>query len=205
MAKKQSAAQAAEAAAHDGPLWRKDFSLRRRLFDAKKVPDLFEAPERLLEQIQGYFLWSDASPYQEERIELYRGNYVRGKVPHMRAYTKQGCCAFIGIKVSQWDKWRAGDVDCGPPGSTMEQSRRPLVEQVTDILEWAETIMYEQKFTGAAAGMLNANIIVRDLKLTDKQEASKENSGAVDTTEELAEFNKQLAKLGEKGQKAKPK
>lgn len=36
----------------------------------------------------------------------------------------------------------------------------------------AESIIYEQKFTGAAADMLNPNIIARDLGLADRKDHS---------------------------------
>jgi len=39
-----------------------------------------------------------------------------------------------------------------------------------DIITHIETIIYTQKFEGAAAGHYNANIIARDLGLADKKE-----------------------------------
>ena len=39
--------------------------------------------------------------------------------------------------------------------------------------------MFEQKFAGAAVGLFNANIIARDLGLTDKQEIKMDNANVV--------------------------
>ena len=36
--------------------------------------------------------------------------------------------------------------------------------------------MFEQKFAGAAVGLFNADIIARDLGLTDKQEIKMDNA-----------------------------
>lgn len=40
------------------------------------------------------------------------------------------------------------------------------------VITQAEAVIYEQKFTGAAADLLNPNIIARDLGLADKKELS---------------------------------
>ena len=69
----------------------------------------------------------------------------------MRAMTIGGLCIFLDIGRRSWDEYRA------------RQDFSPVCEQV-------EQTIREQKFSGAAADLLNANIIARDLGLADKQE-----------------------------------
>ena len=42
-------------------------------------------------------------------------------------------------------------------------------EDLASVIQWAEGIIREQKFSGATAGLFNANIIIRDLGLRDVQ------------------------------------
>ena len=76
-------------------------------------------------------------------------------IPKMRAMTLDGLVFFINIGHETWREWRNDPYFSG-------------------IIDKADEIMRTQKFTGAAAGQLNANIIARDLGLTDKTEAKTE-------------------------------
>ena len=71
----------------------------------------------------------------------------------MRAMTIAGLCLFLGISHETWSNYR---------------DKKDFIGVTT----WAEQIIYNQKFTGAAADMLNANIIARDLGLSDKKDHS---------------------------------
>jgi hypothetical protein len=51
------------------------------------------------------------------------------------------------------------------------------------VTEQAENVIRSQKFGGAAAGLLNANIIARDLGLSDKTELTGKDGGAIETKE----------------------
>jgi hypothetical protein len=72
----------------------------------------------------------------------------------MRAMTAAALCMFIGVQQQTWIEWK---------------TTRPDLSQVS---AWAESVIYRQKFEGASADLLNANIIARDLGLADKKELS---------------------------------
>jgi len=72
----------------------------------------------------------------------------------MRAMTIGGLCVFLDINRATWNVWR--------------EKRPDLYEVITR----AEEIIYQQKFEGASADLLNSNIIARDLGLTDKKDLS---------------------------------
>ncbi len=95
-----------------------------------------------------YFEWAEANPLKEAKV-------VGGKVHRldkMRAMTITGLCVFLDIAESTWRDWR--------------KSRKDLSSVMTRV----EQIIRQQKFEGAAADLLNPNIIARDLGLADKKE-----------------------------------
>jgi hypothetical protein len=79
----------------------------------------------------------------------------------MRAMTIAGLCIFLDIAKRTWDGYRE------------REDFLPVVEQI-------EAIIREQKFVGAAADLLNANIIARDLGLADRTEMTGKGGGAVE-------------------------
>lgn len=100
-----------------------------------------------------YFEWIDQNPLKECRVFAYEGEAFDHEVPKMHAMTIAGLCNFLDIARSTWDNWkntRGGDF--------------------LEVIERAEGVIYHQKFAGAAANLLNANIIARDLGLADKTE-----------------------------------
>lgn len=109
---------------------------------------LYDDPEDLQAACFEYFDWVDDNPLWEMKVF---SNGVRMKVPHPRAMTIRGLTAFIGMAHRVWDVYR----------------KKP---EFADVCEAAEGVMYDQKFAGAAAGLFNANIIARDLGLSDKKE-----------------------------------
>lgn len=69
--------------------------------------------------------------------------------------TLKGLWEYLGIDRTTWSDWRS----------------RPDLSPVTARVD---NIIHVQKFEGAAAGLLCANIIARDLGLADKSETKVE-------------------------------
>ena len=140
-------------------------------------PKLYLDPNDLVIAICGYFQWVEDNPLQEAKLVTYEGNSTLEGIPKMRAPTLAGLTAYIGISRTTWGDWRRG-------------TTRP---ELSHVVEWAEQFMYESKFTGASAGLLNAMMISRDLGLIDKQEVTGPNGGPQTivhgemTTEDAAE------------------
>ena len=77
-------------------------------------------------------------------------------VPKLRPFTLAGLCVHLGIGRSTWRGYRA----------------RPAFSPV---IEWVESTVWVNQFEGAAADLLNANIIARDLGLADKTDNKTEH------------------------------
>ena len=118
---------------------------------------LFASPEALWEACCEYFQWVEDNPLIEMKPFAYQGVVIQEPVPKMRAMTMDGLCLFLDIEYETWRTWRNNQDD------------------FSAVVSKADKIIRDQKFAGAAADLLNANIIARDLGLRDS--VSNEISG----------------------------
>jgi DNA-packaging protein gp3 len=120
---------------------------------AKHGRDKIYATEAdLLADCYEYFQWCDDNPWVKN--EAIKSGDRAGEIisiPTARPYTLSGLCIYLGISNETWKDY----------------SRRKDFVVVTARVE---DIIRTQKFEGAAVGVFNANIMVRDLGLADKQE-----------------------------------
>lgn len=118
-------------------------------------PGMFKTADDLREAIESYFQWNEDNPLYEDIVSFYQGTPTHEKLEKVRALTIEGLCLHIGISRQTWVNWR-------------NDSEKQ--DDFIGVIDWAENVMRYQKFTNAAAGRLNANIISRDLGLADKQD-----------------------------------
>ena len=129
---------------------------------------IFSDPEQLRNACYEYFEWVEENPLYEEKIFHSSGMITKDTVTKMRAMTISGLCIFLDIDRTTWENYR----------------NNPDFFRIT---KEVEEIIYNQKFTGAAADMLNANIIARELGLSDKMQ--NEHTGANGTALPAPVFN----------------
>jgi hypothetical protein len=118
---------------------------------------IFASADLLWEACLEYFQWVEDNPLWEYKSYMYQGDPVHDQLPKMRAMTIPGLCLFLDIDELTWRRWREDKDFC-------------------TITTRAEKVMYAQKLTGAAADLLNPNIIARELGL--KETATHEHTGA---------------------------
>lgn len=112
---------------------------------------LFASPQAMREAAEEYFNWCDAHPFY--KAEAIKSGDMAGtlmKVPVMRPYTYEGFLSYIDAGKEYWRQFKKEH----PP-------------DFSGIIDWISQTIYNQKFSGAAANLLNANIIARDLGLRD--------------------------------------
>jgi len=107
-------------------------------------------PNELWEKALDYFEWIEKNPLKEERVFA---NGVRMKVDKMRAMTILGFCLFANISRELFDNY-SND------------------ETYIDITTRIRDVIYTQKLEGAAADLLNTNIIARELGLKDRSDVT---------------------------------
>lgn len=125
----------------------------------------------LWKQCCEYFEWVEDNPLWEAETVKFQGESKLTQVPKMRAMTIAGLCLFLDISEDTWARYR-DDKD------------------LSGVVSRAEQIIYTQKFSGAAADLLNPNIIARDLGLREstKHEHSGHLSYSELTDEELDRY-----------------
>jgi len=106
-------------------------------------------PAELWKLALSYFNWVDSTPLKEEKVF---GTGIRMEVNKMRAMTIRGFCLHAGISSQTFDNYNNQD-------------------EYRDVTTRIKDIIYVYKFEGAAAGLLDVNIIARELGLSDKVES----------------------------------
>jgi hypothetical protein len=112
---------------------------------------IFADPLVLWDACQEYFEWVEENPLLEDKLVIFQGSATHEPVKKMRAMTINGLCVFLGIGQSTW----------------FDYAKKKDFSEVTTRVD---NIIRDQKFSGAAADLLNANIIARDLGLADKSQ-----------------------------------
>lgn len=120
-------------------------------FWARRNRYKFKSPEELRARAEEYFEWVDANPLYEMRVAQYKGVAVYMKVQKMRAMTITGFCIFVGTGQDVWRKFKT------------REGYEETVQYICDVI-------FTQKFEGAAADLLNANVVIRDLGLKDRSD-----------------------------------
>ncbi len=129
----------------------------------------FTDPDDLQAACEEYFQWVEDNPLWEVKAFAFQGDVTQERLPKMRAMTIDGLCTFLDVETRTWTGWRA--------------DRQDLLPVITRV----EQIIRDQKFAGAAADLLNPNIIARDLGLADKQKVEHQGKGPIEAMlEEIA-------------------
>ena len=117
----------------------------------------FETPEDLWAAAVEYFEWCHDNPLQEAKAFAYEGKVTVASLPKLRAMTIKGLCLFLDLSEKTWRHWR---LEGGP-------YHRP---DLAEAIEKIEAVIYTTKFEGAAAGLLEHQIIARELGLAEKRQ-----------------------------------
>lgn len=142
------------------------FQPGNRIWEARSragLKPIFENGDALWEACVGYFQWVEDNPLHEAKAFAYEGKVTVADLPKMRAMTIAGLCIFLEVGRSTWDEWKKERAD------------------LAEVIERVEEIIYEQKFTGASAGLLQPQIIARDLGLVDRKEHTGLKGGPIET------------------------
>jgi hypothetical protein len=110
-------------------------------------------PDKLWEEFLLYCQWVNDNPLLEDSVNFYQGQPTHEPITRMRAMTIIGFCLFSDLDTVTYYEYRKNN-------------------DFTNIINAIENCIREQKFTGAAAELLNPNIIARDLGLVDKTDTT---------------------------------
>lgn len=111
---------------------------------------IFSTPEILWDAASEYFQWCLDNPL----IETVLQSGKKHKLPKMRAMTETGLSIFLDC-----------DMD-----TLRNYGTKKEYKDFFGVIAKIKKTLYTQKFEGASAGFLNANIIARDLGLRDHKD-----------------------------------
>lgn len=111
-------------------------------------PRKFETPDDLWAAAISYFEWCTDNPLVEDKVMIVDKSAEHQSISKMRAMTLKAFYTHAGIGEQTFLDYEA---------------RAPF----SGIVKLIRDVMRSQKFEGAAAGMLNPNIIARDLGLAE--------------------------------------
>lgn len=123
---------------------------------------IFASPDDLADAAAEYFEWVEGNPLWEDKLVTFQGAAIHEPVAKMRAMTLSGLCIFLDIDRKSFDNY------------ANRQDFFPVASRIAEVIR-------TQKFEGASADLLNANIIARDLGLAEKNEVSGPNGGPLET------------------------
>jgi len=110
---------------------------------------LFADPELLWTESQAYFEATDKRKWW--KTEFNGKDAIECHVPTETPYTLTGLFVYLDISKQTWSQYRDR-------------------QDFSDVITRIEQIIYTQKIEGASTGAFNANIVARELGLTDKKE-----------------------------------
>jgi hypothetical protein len=120
-------------------------------------PPTFKTQKALWEAAVAYFEWVDGNPLHEAKAFSYEGKITVAELPKLRAMTINGLCLSLGVSTETWRGWKT-------------EGHELFREDLLPMIERIEAVIYEQKFTGAAAELLNPSIIARELGRAEKKQ-----------------------------------
>ncbi len=130
---------------------------------------IFKTPELMLEAAFDYFEWVGDNPLTKAII--YQGEVSDKPEKLMRAMTIKGLCIYWGVNTQYLNDFM-GNLDLEKKES----------KDFSSVINTIKEIIETQKFEGASAGLLNPNIIARDLGLADtRQLTGTGKDGAIKT------------------------
>ena len=129
---------------------------------------LFETPNLLWDAACEYFEWCDENPFIKSEAKVLSGYKDSGSIeiaelPVLRPYTIQGLCLYLNCNTFYINHFE----------DALKDKNDQLSQDFSQILTCIRGIIYNQKFSGAASGFFNANIIARDLGLADKKDIER--------------------------------
>ena len=119
----------------------------------------FESPIDLWNAACEYFRWCKDNPLMKEEGFAFQGVVTHEEFKLMRAMTLKGLAIYLGVSSIFFDQLE----------SQFKGKDDELSSDFLSIITRIREVIYSQKFEGAAAGLLNANIIARELGLSDSQ------------------------------------
>lgn len=131
-------------------------------------PRIFATPDDMWKAACKYFEWCDNNPLYEGKhmTDKYEG-LVEVSAPRMRPYTEKGMCIHMGISLNYFRNFEENNKDNDKLADYMA------------VIAHIKNVIFTQKLEGAAAGLLQHNIIAMELGLAQKHQVEDDREDKV--------------------------
>ena len=136
-------------------------------------------PEQLFDFAVKYFEWAEANHIQAAETAAFQGRTFESKVHKARVFTFAGLRLFAGISTSSWDGYK----------------KRPGYAEVVDFIE---TVIYEQKYQLAVNGIINAGMVAKDLGIDKNAQVNVTTTANAESTISTEEVKEAVASIIDK-------
>lgn len=133
---------------------------------------LFATPELLKEAAEEYFEWCEEHPLHQQDFIGTKEGVVEVSKERMRPFTLEGLCIYLRVNTVFFHNFE----------QRLKERQLPGWQEFSKVCTYIRDTIRNQKFTGAASGFFNAQIIARDLGLANKQELTGEGGKALNPT-----------------------
>ena len=149
---------------------------------------LFRSPVLLWDAASEYFTWCVKNPLKAQELKVIStGDYkTTGKkytVDKVRAFTLSGLCVYLDASHSFWRMFRM-DIK----NSTIDKN--PMKNDFLAVINKIEDIIHTQKYENAAAGLLSATLIGKEMEYRWRIESEE-----IKPPEDLKESNKPVINI----------
>lgn len=114
-------------------------------------------PEQVFELAVRYFTWAEENSIKATETAAFQGVVTENRIHKPRIFTLAGLRLFCGFSLGILDHWRKTD-------------------GFRDVMEFIDSVIYEQKFQLAANGVVNASFIGKDLGIEKAPTVNIENT-----------------------------
>jgi hypothetical protein len=128
---------------------------------------IFATPDLMWEAACEYFQWCIDNPLIE--VDFRGKDMEKVFIPKMRPFNEIDVAHYLGVNHNYFNDFE----------KSIRGKNDSISRDFSVIITRIKETCFTQKFSGAATGFLNANLIARDLGLADKTQNENHNTGGI--------------------------
>ena len=125
-------------------------------------------PEEVFNFAVRYFSWAESEAIKAIETAAFQGVISESLVHKPRVFTLTGLALFMGVNINRFARWRA---EAG----------------YSDVMEFIDNVIYEQKYQLGVAGIINSTIVGKELGIDKPQEITISNNSTANDVDSMKE------------------
>lgn len=125
-------------------------------------------PEEVFDFAVRYFSWAESEAIKAIETAAFQGVVSESLVHKPRVFTLTGLALFMGVNINRFARWRT---EAG----------------YSDVMEFIDNVIYEQKYQLGVAGIINSIIVGKELGIDKPQEITISNNSTANDVDSMKE------------------